>query len=173
MKVVLLTHEREVTRATNTGNIAVEAFPLWCERVIWSRVHPDKKLINLLNSHKAALLYPKVDGSCNQASPESCEGDDGDTGQYIQSLPQTLVILDATWQEARKMIRRSPYLQAADKYALNCDTVSGFTLRRNQIEGGLCTLECIIEVCKVKGLSEQSTELKSALTQFQLKRSTN
>ncbi|WP_076413753.1 tRNA-uridine aminocarboxypropyltransferase [Shewanella sp. UCD-KL12] len=168
MKFVLLTHERELLRTTNTGSLAVKAYPEWCERRVWSRVHPDEALVAQLKNHQAALLYPKLDGRGEPDITQSGQGIDLDQGNYIDSLPYTLIILDATWQEARKMIKRSPYLQLADKYALNTDTVSDFTLRRNQIEGGLCTLECIIEVCKVNGLLDEAHGLKIALTEFQL-----
>lgn len=167
MKIVLLTHERELLRTTNTGSLALKAYPEWCERHVWSRVNPDKALVNLLNNHQAAILYPKLDGKGEQGKTQSGQCLELEHGNFIDSLPDTLIILDATWQEARKMIRRSAYLQLADKYALNTDTVSDFTLRRNQIEGGLCTLECIIEVCKVSGLVDEANTLKAALTEFQ------
>jgi len=48
------------------------------------------------------------------------------------------VILDATWQEARKMLRQSSYLKTAARISLPPLMLgSTFILRRNQQEGGL------------------------------------
>ncbi len=58
----------------------------------------------------------------------------------------SLVILDATWQEAGKMYRQSPYLQSLARVELQTEQGSAFRLRRNQRQGGLCTLECIAAV---------------------------
>lgn len=57
MKVILLTHEREVERSTNTGMLALNLFPQWCTRVIWSRVDSNKEMLALLASNRARVLF--------------------------------------------------------------------------------------------------------------------
>lgn len=74
--------------------------------------------------------------------------------------------MDATWQEARKMLRQSTYLRAANKFTLPENTRSSFSLRRNQIEGGLCTVECIIEMCRLTGMAAEAAELEQVFTVF-------
>lgn len=162
MNVILLTHEREVERPTNTGALALTAYPQWCRRITWSRVRPDKGLLQILLQPGAAVLYPAV------TAEAPVDGKSGDTqgieshssGAYLTELPETLVIIDATWQEARKMIRQSPYLQQANKFALPEVQTSKFKLRRNQVDGGLCTLECIIRLCSLKGLTTEAEYLE-------------
>ncbi|WP_299794537.1 tRNA-uridine aminocarboxypropyltransferase [uncultured Shewanella sp.] len=145
MNVILLTHEREVERPTNTGSVALKAYPQWCRRIIWSRVSPDETVLELLQQSSTAVLYPAV--TCQSGVSEDANSNETIvSGSYLTELPETLIIIDATWQEARKMIRQSPYLQQANKFALP-DLQSRFKLRRNQVEGGLCTLECIISLC--------------------------
>ncbi|AQS36359.1 DTW domain [Shewanella psychrophila] len=173
MNLVLLTHEREVQRPTNTGSLALQVFPQWCRRVIWSRVAPDQVLIELILSHSAAVLFPKPTDSCHaDVSLDLGEKDKlaplvGKSEVYLDHVPDTLIILDATWQEARKMMRQSPYLKAADKFALTEQADSGFTLRRNQIEGGLCTIECIISLLELKNKPEEAELLTQAFRDFQ------
>ncbi|ABV36617.1 DTW domain containing protein [Shewanella sediminis HAW-EB3] len=164
MNVILLTHEREVERLTNTGALALRAYPQWCRRIIWSRVRTDKALLQILHQPGAAVLYPAV------TIEAPVDGKSGDTqsiepqlsASYLTELPETLVIIDATWQEARKMLRQSPYLQQANKFALPEVNTSQFKLRRNQVDGGLCTLECIIRLCSLKGLCAEAEYLEQA-----------
>ncbi len=49
------------------------------------------------------------------------------------------------------MVNKSPYLKTASKATFKTTTASKYQLRRNQPKGGLCTVECIIEVLKLKG----------------------
>lgn len=170
-RVVLLTHEREVLRLTNTGKLALDAFPDWCTRVIWSRVLPDQVLTDLLQQKRAAVLFPKRT-STNDAIDTGVglsvdEGVSLSEDIYLEHPPETLIIIDATWQEARKMLRQSTYLKLADKFSLPGHDHSNFQLRRNQIEGGLCTVECIIKICALQGRVEDVETLQSAFERFQ------
>ena len=110
---------------------------------------PYPQLLELLASQAAVLLYPSKNE--NDANLHDVE---------------TIIILDGTWQEAKKIYNKSSYLQNARAASLAATTSSRFALRRNQIVGGLCTLECIIELCKIKGLDELATTLAAAFEQF-------
>ena len=60
MKIILLTHERELHRATNTGNLAIENTNNIVERIVWERVNPSKVITQLIENNEAALLYSKA-----------------------------------------------------------------------------------------------------------------
>lgn len=173
MQIILLTHEREVDRSTNTGGLALELVPELCRRIIWSRVSPDVELVAKLASGEAKLLFPKQTqeynlgpevNSSEQENMGSIEANDG-TAQLVtenalndseqalvaEELPEMLVILDGTWQEARKMYRQSPYLKQASTCYLEQEAKSNYQLRRNQLEGGLCTVECVMAILKLMG----------------------
>ncbi|QYK11307.1 DTW domain-containing protein [Shewanella rhizosphaerae] len=176
MKFVLLTHEREYERHSNTGQLALAAFPELCRRVPWSRVTPDEALKQACESGEALLLFPKeydADGtdsgsrmgsSVNQVStPEQLQlKKDGEQGM------RQVIILDATWQEARKMMRQSPYLQAARRLTLQESEPSRYRLRRNQLSQGLCTIECIISLMHSLGMSQEAQQLDEAFDLFML-----
>jgi DTW domain-containing protein YfiP len=51
------------------------------------------------------------------------------------------ILLDGTWDEARKMFRKSPYLQNFPVLSLQPELLSRYTLRRAQSEAHLCTAE--------------------------------
>lgn len=149
MKIFLLTHEREINRATNTGNIAVKHATELVERVLWERIYPNDHLVELLKNNNALLLYPTADKT-------SADIDDFDN----------IVIIDGTWQEAQKIYNQSPYLKAAPKAALTANHQSTFQLRRNQREGGLCTIECVIELLRFKGRQQLADQLAIQFTLF-------
>ncbi|QXP37457.1 DTW domain-containing protein [Shewanella algae] len=174
MKIILLTHERELNRASNTATLALNAYPTLCKRVLWARKAPDAWLMEHLSLGRTALLYPQTEESTSEESvsraqavnesPNLSQSPNQSPAQGA-TLPQdaaqeaaqkaalklgkplnSLVILDATWQEAGKMYRQSPYLQSLARVELQTEQDSAFRLRRNQRQGGLCTLECIAAV---------------------------
>ncbi|WP_090047408.1 tRNA-uridine aminocarboxypropyltransferase [Limnohabitans sp. 2KL-27] len=51
------------------------------------------------------------------------------------------ILLDATWPEARKMFRKSPYLNALPVLSLNPEQVSNYQLRRSRRDDHFCTSE--------------------------------
>jgi DTW domain-containing protein len=183
MQIILLTHERELERPSNTGRVALAAFPGRVKRLVWSRTRPDPDLMAALALGEASLLFPAKEGdtvaitggSGNASSSAAWVPDtSGEApGDALGGVPETLVILDATWQEARKMLRQSPYLGCARRHSLpqaaQSTGASQFRLRRNQIAGGLCTLECIIVLWRQAGLTEQAALLQQGFEALNLK----
>jgi DTW domain-containing protein YfiP len=149
VKIFLLTHQRELDRKTNTGTIAVNNTDGMVERIIWERVNPNSDLVELFNNNKALLLYPT----------------DDDTSADIEDF-DNIVVIDSTWQEAQKIYNRSPYLKAAPTAVLSPEYQSAFQLRRNQRAGGLCTIECVIELLRIKGREQLADALASKFNLF-------
>ncbi len=153
MKIYLLTHERELHRATNTGSIALDTENELVERIVWERVNPNKDLIRLIENNEAVLLYSKGDSSSAIASVE------------IEDY-ENIIIIDGTWQESKKIFNHTPYLKNARHFTLKTAKDSLYKLRANQPKGGLCTIECIIEVLKMKGQYRIATDLSAKFEQF-------
>src|SRR6187431_788051 len=126
MKIFLLTHERELLRTSNTGVLAKQIAPEIVERIVWTRNTPNSSLLDTINGGNTVLLYP---------------ADDEDVAP-IESF-ENIILLDATWQEARKMFNHSPYLKNLPRAHIKPRLVSQYQLRRNQPEEGLCTAECV------------------------------
>ncbi|WP_131524086.1 MULTISPECIES: tRNA-uridine aminocarboxypropyltransferase [unclassified Shewanella] len=179
MQIILLTHERELTRKTNTGQLALAAFPEEVKSIVWSRTAPDNDLVAMLASQQAKLLFPASDTEfamptdINPLAEPALSNAQAllvpaqSTVIAAQRMPSQVVILDATWQEARKMLRQSPYLKTAARVSLPpLMPESAFILRRNQQEGGLCTAECIIALWRQCGREEQATLLASLFTEL-------
>ncbi|MBS9921185.1 tRNA-uridine aminocarboxypropyltransferase [Vibrio alginolyticus] len=131
--ILLLMHPNELKRDTNTGQL-LEQCQLNIERVIWDRKQPPAELLTLLAdpSRYPVLLFP-------------CEESITLEDVVLQSQQQTktplFIILDATWQEARKMINKSLWLEGIPTMGLSASADSQYQLRRNQQQGNLCTFE--------------------------------
>ncbi|MBO2616133.1 DTW domain-containing protein [Shewanella algae] len=193
MKIILLTHERELNRASNTATLALNAYPTLCKRVLWARKAPDAWLMEHLSLGRTALLYPQTEESTSEESisraqavnesqnlSQSPNQSPAQGATLLQDAAQeaaqkaalklgkplnSLVILDATWQEAGKMYRQSPYLQSLARVELQAEQGSAFRLRRNQRQGGLCTLECIAAVWQDLG-GDYSIAARRLLSEF-------
>lgn len=152
MKIYLLTHERELLRASNTGALAQTVVPDIVERVVWARNKPDPLLLAAINQNNTALLYPTTDA----------------TSAPIENF-ENIILLDATWQEARKMFNHSPYLKNLPKIHIKPGQVSQYQLRRNQPDGGLCTVECVVKILIAKHYIEMAGSLRAAFNSFNSK----
>ena len=79
---------------------------------------------------------------------------------------ENIIIIDSTWQEANKIFNQSAYLKSAPQFTLKTTNDSLYKLRANQPKGGLCTIECIIEVLRLKGQDKLAAELSLKFEQF-------
>ena len=157
MNIYLLTHERELDRPTNTGTIVLSVAGGTggvVQRIVWKRTEPNQELLQLLDGHATGLLYPLSEAAGREIPVQSCDN---------------FILLDATWQEARKMYNRSPYLKSAGRVSLPTSTVSRFQLRRNQRPGGLCTAECVMEILRYKGHAALAGQINARFLQFNLR----
>ena len=161
MKIFLLTHERELHRATNTGSLAIDNANNLVELIVWERVTPNKDLTRLIENNEAVLLYSKGELLAEVPSAES-----GLIPPVAIEEYENIVIIDGTWQEAKKIFNQSPYLKSAPNFTLKTEKNSLYKLRANQPRGGLCTIECIIEVLKLKGQDKMAATLSFKFEQF-------
>ena len=60
---------------------------------------------------------------------------------HVANKRPLFILLDGTWDEARKMFRKSPYLQNFPVLSLQPEQLSRYKLRRAQSDAHLCTAE--------------------------------
>lgn len=135
MKITLLTHFKELDKRSNTGRLVVDVLGSSAEQVRWDRLNPPARLVEEIDAGGVALIYPGA----------AYENNDD-----LSDITQCIII-DSTWQEARKIHQRSPYLQKVRRISLNPREKSLYNLRKHQKESGLCTAECVIEVLRLAG----------------------
>nr|WP_272873594.1 tRNA-uridine aminocarboxypropyltransferase [Aliamphritea spongicola] len=153
----MLTHPRELPKPTNTGRLVTEVLGESARLVEWSRVEPDEELLRLAEKGALALIYPG-EGSTELSTALADAG--------LSARLKGLVVLDGTWQEARKMFNKSPYLQNLPRIALEASEASRYNLRRNQKAEGLCTAECVVYVLQVLGQEVEADRLNGRLEEF-------
>ncbi|MGI2038441.1 DTW domain-containing protein [Shewanella frigidimarina] len=154
LKIILLTHSREMDRANNTGQLVKQVLGDNARVVEWHRKQPDAELLTAIESGVVGLVFPSNEENISEKVSE------------ISKRILYLVLIDATWQEARKMYNQSPYLKALPKVSLIGTSKSIYPLRRNQIEGGLCTAECVIHLLTESENVIEAQQLSQLLMTF-------
>ena len=147
MKFTLLTHSKEIGKPSNTGRLALETLGADAEMICWDRLNPPAKLLEEIKSGGVALLYP---------------GRSDEQESDLSSIKH-IILIDATWHEARRIHQRSPYLHEIPRLVLKPEEKSIYNLRKNQKESGLCTAECIIEILRKSGDNHAADLLYSRL----------
>ncbi|EHJ81495.1 hypothetical protein LTSEBAI_3666, partial [Salmonella enterica subsp. enterica serovar Baildon str. R6-199] len=74
--------------------------------------------------------------------------------------------LDGTWPEARKMFRKSPYLDHLPVISVDLSRLSAYRLREIHAEGQYCTAEVAIALLDLAGDTEAATSLGEHFTRF-------
>ena len=151
----LLTHENEFSRTNNTGRLIEYAISS-TKTFAWSRTEPPTEMIDLMEDYDVYLVFA-----------DDREEEKNRVKRYEPSDKKTVfLILDGTWKEARKMLRKSPYLADLPIIALNPKGTTAYDLRRNKDEGHLCTAEVAIALLDHVGAKEQADTLNRYFDYF-------
>ena len=153
----LLYHENELNKLTNTGKLLLNSLPK-AKSYLWQRKTEPTELINKINQEEieAWLLFPSDAPTLSSDYP-----------QYRDpNKKQLFILLDATWQEAKKMVNKSPWLNALPCLELTPNEASRYHLRRNQSQGNLCTCEAGIAVLEMVKEPENAQAISCYYDQF-------
>ena len=71
------------------------------------------------------------------------------------------ILLDGTWSEARKMFRKSPYLEHLPVLSLEPEQLSRYKLRRSKRDDHFCTAE-VAALCLELAEDQQASEVLDA-----------
>lgn len=129
-RVVFLQHPREARVPVSTCRMAHLSLP-------GSSLHvtqdPDRDpaLIELLAGPDTHLLFPSADAT--------------DVDQLLRP-PRTLVVVDGTWANARKLVGRSALLRGLPRLAFHPQFASNYRIRREPAEHYLSTIEATAHV---------------------------
>lgn len=157
-KILILSTEREFSRPSNTARLLKLVNPESTELILWERTNTPKKLIEYINSeeYEIYILFPT-------------ENDDLSERKFKQESSEKIpafIILDGTWKEAGKILRKSDYLKKLPRISLNPIHKSEYTLRKGASEGELCTIEAAIEVLKLNYEFDDAHLIKGAFDLF-------
>ena len=142
--VCLLMADIEPLKPSNTGwlvaDVVADTFAFG-----WARTETDPALLALLADPQwqPYVVFPgefvkpeRVVHTVHTVDVASHAEDGG-----LPSKRPLFILLDATWAEARKMFRKSPYLDALPVLSLHPAQISRYQLRRSRREDHFCTSE--------------------------------
>ena len=69
----------------------------------------------------------------------------------LDEMPRQVVVLDATWQQARRMLQKIPQLRAMPRLSLSVHTSTARPMRRPTVRDGLSTLEAVAGALELLG----------------------
>ncbi len=144
----LIMADIEALKPSNTGwlvaDVVADTFAFG-----WERTAADPGLLALLldPQWQPYLVFPEafVPGGRVVTELQACSS----TNNSNNKRP-LFVLLDATWPEARKMFRKSPYLDKLPVLNLQSEQLSNYKLRRSQQDIHFCTSE-VAALCLALG----------------------
>lgn len=156
--VCLLMHDIEPLKPSNTGwliaDVVRDTFAF-----TWQRTGVDPRLLALLADPQwqPLVIFPGEYAESRRVV-EQVERDNAKRPLFI--------LLDATWTEARKMFRKSPYLDGLPVLSLRPEVLSRYRLRRSTRSDHLCTAEVAALCLDLAGDSAAANTLDALLDVF-------
>ncbi|WP_291971759.1 tRNA-uridine aminocarboxypropyltransferase [Candidatus Symbiopectobacterium sp.] len=154
----LIMFDTEPLKPSNTGRLIADILPD-TQAFLWSRTEPDPALMAALQTSD---YQPYLVFLADEAEPSR---------QVLHSLPDNakpplFVLLDGTWPEARKMFRKSPYLDALPILSLAVESLSRYQLRETSSAGQHCTAEIAAALLQQAGDKDASQCLLNHFDSF-------
>lgn len=138
--VCLLMSDTEPLKPSNTGWLIADVVPDTFA-FAWARTEVDPALLALLDDPQwqPFVVFPGefVDPArvVSELQPAQIDSD------QEQSKRPLFILLDATWSEARKIFKKSPYLLRFPVLSLQPEQISNYRLRRSRRDDHFCTAE--------------------------------
>ena len=156
--VCLLMYHNESFKPSNTGRLIAEIVPdNYAFR--WDRTSPDPALLALLNNDKYQpfVIFPAEDVETDRVVTQV---------ETLAGKQPLFIFLDGTWREAKKMIRKSPYLDNLPVLSITAEKLSDYRLRVAPHAHQLGTAEVAIMVLALANEVDASTKLEQHFIKF-------
>ena len=156
--VCLLMYHNESFKPSNTGRLIAEIVPdNYAFR--WDRTSPDPALLALLNNDKYQpfVIFPAEDVETDRVVTQV---------EPVAGKTPLFIFLDGTWREAKKMIRKSPYLDNLPVLSITAQKLSDYRLRVAPHAHQLGTAEVAIMVLALANEVDASAKLEQHFIKF-------
>ena len=138
-RVCFLQHPRERDRAIGTAWIAHRSLPN-SEVHVGTGFEEHARIQALLAEPGTALLFP---------------GPGAQDPGSVQPPPKTLIVVDGTWSQARKLVRLNPALQRLPRIGFTPRQPSRYRIRKEPAEHCVSTIEAVVHVLSALEHDEQ------------------
>ncbi|NAX46011.1 DTW domain-containing protein [Photobacterium halotolerans] len=142
---MLIMYDDEVLKPSNTGRLIADLFTDTFA-FIWSRTEPDPAMLAVLNDPQ---WQPYVIFPAEYGTPER-------VASAVVPAPgkrPLFILLDGSWSEAKKMFRKSPYLNDFPMLSITPESRSRYQVREAAKDNQLGTAEVAARI--VAGFGEQ------------------
>ncbi|WP_105200197.1 MULTISPECIES: tRNA-uridine aminocarboxypropyltransferase [unclassified Pseudoalteromonas] len=156
--VCMLMYHNESFKPSNTGRLIADIVPD-NHAFRWDRTEPDPALLALIADpqYQAYVVFP----SEGMAPERVCT-----QVQHQGDKKPLFIFLDGTWREAKKMVRKSPYLDALPILSITPEKLSDYRLRVAPHAHQLGTAEVAIMVLQLAGETEAAEKLEQHFVAF-------
>jgi len=156
--VCLLMYHNESFKPSNTGRLIADVVPD-NHAFRWDRTEPDEALLSLLkdSSYQPIVVFP-----ADSSEPERVIT----KVERIESKKPLFIFLDGTWREAKKMFRKSEYLDTFPVLSVSPDSLSDYKLRVAPHAHQLGTAEVACVVLAEAGESSAAEKLTAHFIDF-------
>ena len=153
----LVMFDTEPMKPSNTGRLIADILPQ-TEAFQWSRTEPPQALLELVKNpdYQPMVVFPS-----SYADPDRQVLTTPPAGK-----PPLFIMLDGTWPEARKMFRKSPWLDNIPLISVDLSRVSAYSLREAHVEGQYCTAEVAIALLDLANDTGAASALSGHFTRF-------
>jgi len=162
-KVWLITHPLEHYKPTNTGRLIGDVLPE-TEVFTWYRTVPDERLLALLEDERYAPFVIFPDDQPDYA--DRVVGMETVTERQRAGRIPVFIILDGTWRQARRIFRKSPYLDRFPVLPLATARLTRYRLRKPASAAHLCTVEVATELLRQAGDAQAAEVLDDYFDAF-------
>ncbi|PLX65297.1 MAG: DTW domain-containing protein, partial [Vibrio alginolyticus] len=123
----------------------------------WNRTEPSEEMLELLqdDNYQPVIVFP-----ADYVDDPSRLIEDLEPARLINEEAQNkkwlLIFIDGSWREARKIFRRSEFLQSLPVLSIEPECLSEYIMRRSENEQHLSTAEVATLVLKQAGENKAS-----------------
>jgi DTW domain-containing protein YfiP len=144
-------YDDEILKPSNTGRLIADIVPDTFA-FIWSRTEPDNQMLALLQDPQwqPIVIFPA----------EYCQAERviSENNQLSDKKP-LFILLDGSWAQAKKMFRKSPYLDKLPVLSFSPENISRYLVRKAVKDNQLATAEVAALALEFIDEPENSTQL--------------
>jgi DTW domain-containing protein YfiP len=165
--VCLIMAEHETLKPSNTGWLIADVVPA-TTAFGWARTEVDPALLALLADPQwqPYVVFPGEFVAPERVVTQLLPSDASDLIPGQESKRPLFILLDATWPEARKIFKKSPYLAQFPVLSLAPEQLSRYRLRRSRRDDHLCTSEVAALCLALAGETLAAQTLEAYLDVF-------